>query len=253
LNSLVRNMAFQKNLPGSSVQSVAEASFDAWIKFYRKNENSSNTEVSYYSKGMLLGALLDLEIINGSSGEHSLDDVVNHLYYQFYKKKNKGITNEELKKAAEKAGGVDLDNFFENYIYGTAELDNERFLHYAGIGLIEINGEMNSKSIGVNVKDENGRLMIKSIIAGSAAYDGGLNIGDELIAINGYRVNEKNLKSIIDQYKINDKISVLYNRDGLIETREIEIRRDHAVAYTYEILDNQTKQQKLVFSTWLGK
>lgn len=68
--NLLSAMSTTKNTPGASGQSVAEASFDAWIKYYKKNENSNNNQVSYYSKEMILGALLDLEIIDGSEGEN---------------------------------------------------------------------------------------------------------------------------------------------------------------------------------------
>ncbi len=253
LDNLVSNMANQRNLPGSKIQSVAEASFDTWIKFYRKNENTSNTQVSYYSKGMLLGALLDLEIINGSGGTHSLDDVINTLYYQYYKKNGKGITAMDLKKEAEKAGNISLDDFFKNYVYGTETLDNEKYLYYAGIGLIEINGDVNSRTIGVNLAEENGKLIISDIKSGSPGYEGGLNFGDELLAINDYRVDVNNIQSILSEFRINEKIDVLFSRDGLIMKREIEVQRDPSVAYTYEVLDNLTRQQKMVFDTWLNK
>jgi predicted metalloprotease with PDZ domain len=253
LNNMVNNMANQRNLAGAKIQSVADASFDAWIKFYRKDNNSSNTQVSYYSKGMLLGALMDLEIIRGSAGEHSLDDVMNTLYYKFYKKKGKGITAKDLKIEAEKIGKIDLDGFFKNYVYGTEELNNEQYLHYAGIGLIETNSDVNSRKIGVNAQNERGKLIISSIESGSSAFDGGLNIGDELIAINDYRLSEYNYKDIISKFKINEKVRILFARDGLIDERQIEIRHDNTVAYTYEILDNLTKQQKMVFDAWLNK
>jgi len=253
LNSLVKNMAYHKNLPGSNIQSVAEASFDAWIKYYRRNENSSNTQVSYYSKGMLLGALLDLEIINGSEGSQSLDDVLSHLYYQYYKKKGKGIRSEDFQKAAEEAGNVDLDVFFNNYVFGTSPLDNERYLDYAGINLVEINAETNSKTIGLDIKQEQGKILIKSLMTGSAAYEGGLNVNDELLAINEFRVSEHNIGRVINQYDEGDQITILFSRDGLIDEREIEIRSDTSVAYTYEIMKNQSKLQKLVFNTWLSK
>ena len=246
-------MASVKNLPGAKIQTLAESSFDAWIKFYRKDNNSSNTQVSYYSKGMLIGALLDLEVIHGSLGEKSLDDVMNTLYYQFYKKKGKGITAQDLKKEAEKAGNIDLDDFFGQYIYGTGELDNEKYLHYAGIGLIETNNHVNTKSIGVNTKYEHGKVIISGVETASAAYEGGLNVGDELIAVNEYRVEENNFQSIIDLFEINDKVTVLISRDGLVKEKEIEIRRDQSFAYTYELLTNLTKQQKIVIDTWLNK
>jgi predicted metalloprotease with PDZ domain len=253
LTNIVNVMTEIQNLPGARVQSVAEASFDAWIKFYRRNENSSNTQVSYYSKGMLLGALLDLEIIKGSGGAYSLDDVMSHLYHQFYKKRGKGITGEDLKKSAEKLGKVNLDDFFNKYIYGTDDLENEKYLYYAGIGLVETNSDVNGRSVGIGLEKKDAGIIITTIARGSSAFDYGLNVGDELIAIGGYRVTENNLRSLISQYKINDIAMVLLSRDGLIIEKEIEIRRDHSVVYTYEFLDNRTKEQELVFRNWLGK
>jgi len=235
------------------VQSVAESSFDAWVKAYRKNENSQNSQVSYYTKGMLLGALLDLSIIHSTNGEKSLDDVVSQLYYQYYKKKDKGVTVDDVKKIAEKTGNMNLDDFFSNYVYGTADLDNEQYLHYAGIGLVEINKDANSKSIGISYAEENGRLMVKSVVRGGSAYEYGLNVGDELLAIDGYRLNASNISSIIDQHKANDKVKVIYNRDGLIGEKELEVRRDNNVVYTYEVLDNKTRQQEAVYNSWLRK
>jgi predicted metalloprotease with PDZ domain len=253
LNNIVSTMASIRNLPGARVQSVAEASFDAWIKFYRKSENSSNTQVSYYSKGMLLGALLDLEIIKGSSGEHTLDDAVKQLYDEFHKKMGKGITSDDLKKTAENLGKISLDDFFDSYIYGTEYLDNEKYLHYAGIALVETNGEVNGRTIGVSVSQKDAGLIIGSISRGSSAYDNGLNVGDELIAIDEYRLTASNLQSLLSKYKVNDQVKMLIGRDGLIYEKEIEIRRDDSVIYTYEFLDNKTKAQERVLSKWLGQ
>jgi hypothetical protein len=62
-----------------------------------------------------------------------------------------------------------------------------------------------------------------------------------------------NIKTLMNMYKINDQVKVLISRDGLIYENEIEIRRDDSVIYTYEFLDNKTKEQELVFRKWLGK
>lgn len=251
--NLLSAMAKTKNTPGANEQSVAEASFDAWIKYYKRNENSNNNQVSYYNKGMILGALLDLEIIDGSEGEKSLDEVVSQLYYQFYKKKGKGITADDLKKAAEKASNRNLDGFFKDYIYGTKELDNEKYLHSAGLGLIEINNSTNTKSIGLNFNSEDKALLVTSLIKGGSAYDNGIYVGDELISINEYRIFPDNISTLIDLYKVGDIVTLLINRKGLIKSVEVDIRKDERVNYAYEMLDTRTKQQERVYKTWLGK
>ena len=253
INNLLSAMSKIQNTPGAGVQSVAEASFDAWIKYYKRNENSDNNQISYYNKGMILGALLDLEIIDGSEGEKSLDDVINQLYYQFYKKKGKGIVAEDLKKVAEKASGRDLNDFFSDYVYGTKDLDNEKYLHSAGIGLIEINNSRNARSIGVKFKQENNGLYVTSLIRGGSAYDNGIYVGDELISINSYRIYTHNLNSLLNQFKIGEKVTFLINRKGIVKSIELDIRKDEMVSYTYEILDNRTRLQEKVYKTWIGR
>ena len=253
INNLLSAMSKIQNTPGAGVQSVAEASFDAWIKYYKRNENSDNNQISYYNKGMILGALLDLEIIDGSEGEKSLDDVINQLYYKFYKNKGKGIVAEDLKKVAEKASGRDLNDFFSDYVYGTKDLDNEKYLHSAGIGLIEINNSRNARSIGVKFKQENNGLYVTSLIKGGSAYDNGIYVGDELISINSYRIYTHNLNSLLDQFKIGEKVTFLINRKGIVKSIELDIRKDKMVSYTYEILDNRTRLQEKVYQTWIGR
>ena len=253
INNLLSTMSKIQNTPGAGVQSVVEASFDAWIKYYKRNENSDNNQISYYNKGMILGALLDLEIIDGSEGEKSLDDVINQLYYQFYKKKGRGIVAEDLKKVAEKASGRDLNDFFSDYVYGTKDLDNEKYLHSAGIGLIEINNSINARSIGVKFKQENNGLYVTSLIRGGSAYDNGIYVGDELISINSYRIYTHNLNSLLDQFKIGEKVTFLINRKGIVKSIELDIRKDEMVSYTYEILDNRTRLQEKVYQTWIGR
>lgn len=253
INNLLSAMSNNLNTPGVRVQSVADASFDAWIKFYKRNENSNNNQVSYYSKGMILGALLDLEIIDGSKGKKSLDDVVNQLYHQFYKKKRTGIVVEDLKKASEKASGRNLDSFFSDYVDGTKDLDNKKYLLFAGLDLIETNSSKNTKSIGAMVTMETNGLYVKSLIRGGSAYENGINVGDELISINGYRIYSHNINMLIDQYDIGDRVTLLINRKGMVQGIELDIRKDDNVSYRYEILENRTRQQEKVYKTWLGK
>lgn len=253
INNLLSAMSNNLNAPGARVQSVAEASFDAWIKFYRRNENSGNNQISYYSKGMILGALLDLQIIDGSKGGQSLDDVVSHLYHQFYKKKGTGIVVEDVKKAAEKASNRKLDRFFRDYVDGTKDLDNEKYLRFAGIGLIENSNATNAKSIGVNLGKKTTGTHVKSLIRGGSAYENGINVGDELISINGYRINDHNFNLLIDQFTIGEKVTFLINRKGMVQAIELEIRKDNKVNYSYEMLEDRTRQQEKVYKTWLGK
>jgi predicted metalloprotease with PDZ domain len=98
--------AFQalQNRPGRFQTSLEEASFDAWIKYYRQDENSVNNQISYYDKGEIVNFLLDLEIRRASGGAKSLDDVMRYLYNEFAKK-NKNFTPEDYQKTSEIMAG----------------------------------------------------------------------------------------------------------------------------------------------------
>jgi len=251
INNLISEMAKIKNTPGADVQSVADASFDAWINFYRRDANSENVQVSYYNKGTVLGVLLDLMIINGSDGRTSLDDVLNHLYYQFYKKKAKGITTADLQKEIEKMRGVNNTAFFKDYIYGTERLDNEKYLEYAGIRLVELNGSVNTNSVGIGIMQKKSGLFVTSVLKGSSAYDNGIFVGDELISINEYRLTNSNSKTIINQFDVGQEVVFLVNRNGIMKEIKVDIRKDERISYTFELVENKTKLQEKVFRKWL--
>ena len=96
--------------PGRHHQSVAESSFDAWVKYYRSNEHSSNSTISYYNKGHLIGLLLDIKIIAATKGKASLDDVMFRLNRDFAQKQ-KGYTSHDVRKVCEAVSGLKLSRF----------------------------------------------------------------------------------------------------------------------------------------------
>jgi predicted metalloprotease with PDZ domain len=113
LATLADDLSSLDNQPGAKIQSASESSFDAWIKYYRPNENSANSTVSYYLKGSVIGYLMDLEIINDSQGKYSLDDVMHYMYNEYYKIRKRGYTDAEFKLAFEKFAGKNLDDFYK--------------------------------------------------------------------------------------------------------------------------------------------
>jgi predicted metalloprotease with PDZ domain len=253
INDLLKQMEVLHNLPGSEVQAVADASFDTWIKYYRRNANSDNSQVSYYQKGQVLAALLDLQIIAGSQGAKSLDDVISQLYYQFYKKKFKGIETEDLKKACERAGGVNLNVFFSDYVNGTKPLDNAKYLDFAGIILKETGKYDGHKSLGLSLSEQQGKLVVTGVKRGGVAYHYGLNVGDELISIDEFRVDSRNYQTILNSYKEGENIKILIARQGLVQEKEMVVRYEDALHYAYELQKSRSKLQIKTYNKWMGK
>src|ERR1044071_4692669 len=132
LGHLASQIQDVQDTPGRKVMSAEDASFNSWIKEYRPDENSINSQISYYDKGELLGLLLDLEIRRRSNNAKSLDDVMRMLYNDFFKK-NRNYTPADFQKVCETAAGSSLEDFFARYVRGTDELPYNQVLSAAGL------------------------------------------------------------------------------------------------------------------------
>ncbi|HJS24080.1 MAG TPA: PDZ domain-containing protein [Pyrinomonadaceae bacterium] len=192
LGATVRSIQSLQNTPGRLEQSVEESSFDSWIKFYRPDENSLNSQISYYDKGAILGLLLDLEIRKRSNGAKSLDDVMRYLYAEFFKK-DRNYSPLDFQKASELIAGTSLEEFFNRFVRGTEELDYNSAFEAVGLRL-DTNAPPGSNAVadraffGADVTQEEDRLMVRRVYAGSPAYEQGLNAGDQIVALDNMRV-----------------------------------------------------------------
>lgn len=259
LEVLCEDIAAVENQPGSRMQPVSEASFDAWIKYYRPNENSKNTGISYYNKGALLGMILDLEILNATKGEKRLDDVMKAMYEEYYKKQKRGYTSEEFKAMAEKVGGISLDEFYNKYVYGTAPLQYNVHLEHAGLMLINDNAGKNSPSLGITTAIKDNRFVITYVARGGAGWNDGLNVNDEIVAVDGFRVTGAadgsrgtDLDKLIAAKKTGDKVSVLISRDGLMKTVEVSLTPSVTGKYRIVADSSANPEQLLIRKKWLS-
>ncbi|MBC5773221.1 M61 family metallopeptidase [Pontibacter sp. KCTC 32443] len=239
-----------ENTPGNAVQPVSESSFDAWIKYYRQNENSSNAEVSYYTKGGVLGHLLNMEIMKSSNGSKSLDDVMRNLYKRYYKQLNRGFTEEEFQEAVEQVAGHKMDAFFRDYVNGTKSPDYNAYFNAAGLRLVNLNEGAEMGSWGATTSFSDGRVMVSAVSKGSSAYEAGLNVKDEIVAVNGYRV-ANDLDRYVNGLQPGEELDVLIARDGILQNLSVKILKDTRTRYKFEKLPNPTAEQVKIYNTWL--
>ena len=236
-------------IPGRFEQSLEYSSFDAWIKYYRQDENSMNNQISYYDKGELVNMMLDLKIREASNGTKSLDDVMRALYNDFYKK-GKNYTPADYQHLAEVAAGVSLDDFFSKYVRGTAEVDWNSFLN--GIGL-EIKKSGGGKPyLGAQLTEANGSLTVRAIPAGSPAYEQGLNTGDQIVAVDGYRATNSFLSTRMANKKVGDKIKLTIFRFDKLRDIEITLGADPQKMYSISQLANPTAEQQTLEKQYLN-
>jgi predicted metalloprotease with PDZ domain len=250
LSATARAIQQLQNTPGRLEQTVEESSYDSWIKYYRQDENSINSQVSYYDKGALLGLLLDLEIRKLSKGTKSLDDVMRYLYVEFFKK-NRNYGPVDFQKACELMAGSSLDEFFKKYVHGTAELDYNGALEAAGLRL-DTSADAGTVYFGADVMQDNDRLIVRRVYAGSPAYEQGLNAGDQIVAMDNMRVTREFFNARMAEKKPGDLVSLTIFRFDDLSTLFIKLSDRRAGTYRIVPLPNATEAQKRIYRSWLG-
>lgn len=242
------------NRPGYKLQSAAMSSFDTWIKQYRPDENSQNTSISYYNKGAMLAAALDIKIIAETQGKHRLDDVLKAAYQQFYIIENRGFEEDEFQELAQNITGVDLNDIFLA-AHGIYELDYNFYFNKVGYQLVDHNAGQQNVTLGVKTVISDNRIIVKHVDRNSGAWVAGLNVEDELIAVNGYRLESqgKAMDYILSKAKDGDQLTVLIARDGLISTLEVPVHLSDKKAYSIEINPDAEAQTAALGKIWLSK
>lgn len=139
-----------ENNPGRKNQTLAQSSSNTWED---GPFGIPGKTISYYEKGPLIGMLLDLKIRANTQNKNSLDDVMKKLYWDFYKKQNRGFTEKEFRKVAEKFAGENLDEIF-SYIYTVNEINYDPYFKFAGIDVIRTNLDDKTKITFVQTKNQ---------------------------------------------------------------------------------------------------
>ncbi len=235
-----------QNRPGRFETSLEAASFDAWIKYYRQDENAVNNQISYYDKGEIVHMMLDMAIRSASKGTKSLDDVMRHLWTDFYKK-GKNFSPSDYQKACEMAAGVSLDDFFSKYVRGVTEIDYNAFAKPFGL-MINIKTPNASKAyIGADTTEADGRLNIRSIPAGTPAYEQGLNTGDQIVAIDGNRASTSFLQSYLNEKKPNDKVRLTVFRFDRLRDFDLTLGSDTRKEFDFSPVAEPTEDQRRLY------
>ncbi|WP_193198272.1 M61 family metallopeptidase [Nostoc sp. MG11] len=249
LNNLGKEITRYETTPGRKVQPVAESSFDAWIKLYRPDANSGNSQISYYLKGEMVSLLLDLLIRSTHNNQRSLDDVMRKMWRQFGQAEI-GYTPEQLQEVIESVAGIDLTDFFKRYIHSNDDLPFNHYLEPFGLQLIAEQEE--EPYLGVKTNAENGREIIKFVETGSPAQVGGIDPGDELLAINGIKVTVSSLSDRLKDYQPSDTIQVAVFHQDELRTYSITLAPPRPTRYQVKPVEHPNSTQQQNFAGWLG-
>ncbi len=249
LQALSKEITQVQTTPGRKVQPVSESSWDAWIKLYRRDANSNNCQISYYLKGSVISLLLDLLIRENHQNQRSLDDVMVKMW-ELFGKKEIGYTPEELQKVIESVAGLDLEDFFAKYINGTEELLLGRYLEPFGLYVKEEGN--NTPYVGWKVTGDKGKNSIDFVEVASPAQLAGIDAGDELLAIDGFRIGADKLSDRLKDYHPGDTIEVtVFHQDELL-TCQLTLSSSPPSNYKIVPVKKPSAKQKENFYGWLG-
>ena len=227
---------------GRGVQPVELASFDAWIKYYRPDENSSNSSVSYYTKGAVLAFLLDAKIRHASGGAKSLDDVMRVAFQKF--SGERGYTPDAFKAVAEQVSGLDLSSFWATGVQGTGDLDYTEALDTLGLRFPSTSAGSGRAWLGLTTRNDAGRLLITQVRRDAPAHAAGLNVDDEIIAIDEFRVRADQLNARLDQYKPGDTVMFLVARRDQLMRLEVTFAVEPSRGWRIEVDPGNSSAQQ---------
>lgn len=218
LEELSSQIAAVQTTPGRLVTSADLSSFDTWIKQYRPDENTPNTTINYYPKGAVIAFLLDARIRRATGGARSLDDLM-RLAYERYSGA-KGYTLEQFYQTASEVAGTDLRAWFAHAAESTDELDYSEALDWFGLRFHPVDPRVGRPWLGATTRDDGGRLVVSQVRRGTPALAAGVNVDDEILAIDDVRVRNDGLVSRLEQYRPGDRISLLVaRRDRLFASK----------------------------------
>ncbi len=183
LKLLAKTLSGVLGMPGRKVQSVAQASFDAWVKYYRGDENTPNATISYYTKGSLVALALDLTL--RSEGQGTLDDVMRLLW-----ERSEGgpISEADIAAALAQVGGRSYAKELKAWVHGTDDLPWHDLLAKAGVAWNQQPPSV-AQRLGLRASESAlTGIKVNNVLRGGAAETAGVSAGDELIAIDGWRI-----------------------------------------------------------------
>ena len=231
LKIIAKHMAAMRRSPGRLDQPLADASFDAWIRLYRPDENTRNVTQSYYGNGALVAMILDLRIRELTGGACSLDDAMRALYQRTCLE-DRGYTEDDVVACLSMAAGADLSRMVRDLVHGPLDPDFAAAFEPFGLQVVE---KTSSKSDGnhhdgnhgnndtsapdcyLGVQFKLGSASIASVTLDSPADRAGLAPGDEVLALNGLRVNSRSWSDVFGAVARCDKpLTALVSRRGVV-------------------------------------
>ncbi len=231
--------------------SLADSSWDTWLDGYVTG--APYRKVSIYDEGNLIAFMLDTLIMRETANTKSLRDVMRMLYTDFYKK-DKGYTEQDIPTLVHFVAGISFDDFFTHYVYGTETYENQlqECLAYLGLGMEKYSGHhLYEHLLGIKAVDQGTYKKVSLVAPDSPAWNAGIMLNDEIIAVNGHQV-KNDLNALLHFYgEGSEKINLTVISNSSIKTLELMLQEQvyfplHKIVY----LKEAGTQQKQNFTAW---
>ncbi|MDR3323876.1 MAG: PDZ domain-containing protein [Zoogloeaceae bacterium] len=254
LRLLEKTLTQVQKAPGRHAQSLAESSFDAWIKYYRPDENTPNAVVSYYAKGALLALCLDLALRDLDSAQtgdapRSLDALMRRLWRE-YGVTGQGLDENAIFEQVAEQGGATLARWLKTAVESTAELPLARRLARFGVHLIW-QADGTTPWLGIRLAAEGTEARLAYVRSGAPAEQAGLAAGDVLVALQGQRVTRQNLDALLASLPPEKPLECHYFRQDLLATTTITPTKPPAETAQLKLMSGNRAREKRQ-KNWLG-
>lgn len=250
LERLSKQIEALETTPGRRVQPLTEASFDAWIKFYRPDENSPSSRVSYYTKGALVGWLIDAEIRRATAGARSLDDVMRSAWSRF--SAERGFRAEEFRALISEVAGTDLSAFLTRALDTTEELDYRPALELFALRFeTPDDDDPPTGWLGADTEVDDGLLRVDKVLAGTPAALAGLAAGDEILALDGYRVPPRDFEDRLEAFRPGQSTKLLVARRERLVELAVTFGTDPGERWNLELDPAAADEAKARLAAWL--
>ena len=168
-------------------------------------------------------------------------------------KAGSGVTPEQFQQTMAEVAGLDLTAWFADAVSSTKELDFAEALGYYGLRFTPVDLTSARPTMGATTRNDNGRLVVSVVRRGTPAHEAGVNVDDEILAIDDLRVRADGLVARMDQYKVGDKVRLLVARRDRLVTLDVTLTAEPGRPWRLQPAPDQTTEQKARLEAWIGR
>lgn len=236
------NLESYMNIPGRLYHSLEQSSFNAWIKLYRPDENSKNSTVSYYLKGGLVFTVLHSLLLEKGS---SIDDLLRMLWQDYKNRPETGVTREDVYRMIKDLGGEEVLQKFSTMVETTQDIDFDSAFKKMGCELKW--NENPNPYLGIDWEWSGDRAIAKGVTLDSPAFKAGVNAGDEMIFLNGYRFLREDAEKLGTMVMVDQNYELIINRMGKMVRLEIMPEKSPKQLKEISIIDRALAEKSFSF------